>query len=394
MMAEYSACAAPAVGARALLPQSGDGGSYLERTLIDPGATWRRPLPEFVADLAPQGTPHTVLEDAREKHAKFRTRYGPTLLYGSHHFHALLDESGRLSVQETDPDRVDFRIRYHLEDAPDAAVRIPRITSGDGGFSYRFDADMPLVALDGPVFFGSPIEPDNFGMWLLNGLASARDYLARGAGETYLCWTRLDWERRMLAFLGIPEARLVEQKPWAVYGCPELTLHQYSKVDLVPTDTDKEVFRDIAARCGDVPAGSPARIFLSRRRVSEKFGQRRLIEEDALVAALEARGFAIVEPETLAFDAQVRLFRGARVVVGLGGAALFSTVFCRPGTAVVSIESTGGFAENHASLFAGMGLRYAFIFGQQDATDPTPVHKRWNLDVRRAVQHIVTFANS
>jgi capsular polysaccharide biosynthesis protein len=95
----------------------------------------------------------------------------------------------------------------------------------------------------------------------------------------------------------------------------------------------------------------------------------------------ERLNFEIHEPETMTFADQIKLFRESSVVVGLGGAALFNVVFCKPGTTVVSIESSNSFVHNHAALFASLGHKYGFIFGCQDVTDTAPVHKRWSIDV-------------
>ena len=110
-----------------------------------------------------------------------------------------------------------------------------------------------------------------------------------------------------------------------------------------------------------------------------------MTNEDALIVAMVGLGFEIHEPEKLSIPDQIRLFREAELVVGLGGAAFFNVVFCRPGTRVVSIESSTQFVDGHARLFASSGHRFAFVFGRQDETDPQPVHKRWTIDVEGVV---------
>jgi capsular polysaccharide biosynthesis protein len=118
---------------------------------------------------------------------------------------------------------------------------------------------------------------------------------------------------------------------------------------------------------------------------------RALQNENELIDALAARGFDIVEPERLSFPEQVRVFREAECVVGLGGAGLFNVIFCQAGTRVVSIESSTAFVRGHALLFGSLGHRLGIVLGKQDPQDDSPVHKRWTVNVPEAVRHIVAF---
>jgi hypothetical protein len=70
---------------------------------------------------------------------------------------------------------------------------------------------------------------------------------------------------------------------------------------------------------------------------------------------------------------------------------MFNVVFCKPGTRIVTIESTAGFIGAHARLFASMGHRYGVIFGREDPADPAPSHRRWRIDIAPAVQAIERF---
>ena len=112
------------------------------------------------------------------------------------------------------------------------------------------------------------------------------------------------------------------------------------------------------------------------------------MNETSLVRAFTNRGYEIVEPELFSFPDQIRLFAEADLVVGLGGAGMFNTIFSPPSTRVVSIESSTDFAHNHADLFGSLGHPFAFIFGAQDPEDTTPVQKRWTIDVKETMKAI------
>lgn len=84
--------------------------------------------------------------------------------------------------------------------------------------------------------------------------------------------------------------------------------------------------------------GTASRIYLTRTRTATK---RLMLNEAALIAALEGEGFSIVEPEALSIADQIALFASAETVVAPTGAALANVLYCRPGTRVVEIQPTG-----------------------------------------------------
>jgi capsular polysaccharide biosynthesis protein len=169
-------------------------------------------------------------------------------------------------------------------------------------------------------------------------------------------------------------------------------LHQHTGINLVPTLATQLICETIRARCrASVDAPSVEKIFVSRRSITKRLGirYRGLTNEDELCEALAEKGFAIVEPEQLSFQDQVRLFDSAKIVVGLGGAGMFNVLFSRPGTRVITIESNAAFVHDHAALFASLALDYGVIFGLQDESCNRYPHNPWSLDVPAAVRHIL-----
>lgn len=322
-------------------------------------------------------------------HGDFLTHLDSPLFYGSHHFHSFISPSKGISLQETDEGQVQYRIRYFIDNCLPKDLGVPVLNSHQGVLecttSFLKKAEVCHVSV--PLFFGSPIEPDNYGIWLLQGLPSAKKFNGIEKGVKYFCWLRHKWQLRLLEFMGISEEDVIRQDPWRLYSCKSLMVDQCTKVDLIPTDEDIALFAEIGARC-NASGQVFERIYVSRRAISLKNGYRELQNEEELINALQVRGFAIVEPELLEFEHQVSLFASARVVVGLGGAGMFNCIFCRPGATIVNIESSTVFAFNHANLFSSLDLKYSFLFGIQDVDDPAPVHKRWFLDVKRAIRYI------
>ena len=167
---------------------------------------------------------------------------------------------------------------------------------------------------------------------------------------------------------------------------------QFSAIDLTVDDAARALFTSIVNRCAAYKPGQSAkRLLVARRSITAKHGIRRLLNEDELIEKFSAHGFITVEPERLRFEEQVALFNQADAVVGLGGAAMFNTVFCRPQTKVVSIEGTSAFALNHARLFASLDHDYAFVFGDADPAQPAYPHGSWVVDVDAALRTILDF---
>jgi len=263
---------------------------------------------------------------------------------------------------------------------------MPQITYDGGRFLIdrsKLKSDQ-LTVISEPAFFGTPIEPMNWGMWLLQAVPAATYFLERRPAAKFLACIEKVWQRELLLTLGLRNDEIIHQSLGCTYRCKSLTALQYSHIDLVPTALDQETFHRIAYKFApDANITAQRKIFLSRRSITRLSGgkYRALVNEEEVIDAVSALGFEIFEPESLSFSEQIRLFREAGLIVGLGGAALFNTIFCEPGTRVISIESSNSFIHGHATLFASLGLRYAVIFGRQDITDLTEVQKRWSIDV-------------
>ncbi len=81
-------------------------------------------------------------------------------------------------------------------------------------------------------------------------------------------------------------------------------------------------------------AGRGERIYLARR----PHLRRVLTNAPEIEAVARAHGFAIVFPEELAFEDQLRVIRDARFVVGPEGSAMFVTFYARPGLKLAILD--------------------------------------------------------
>jgi hypothetical protein len=76
-----------------------------------------------------------------------------------------------------------------------------------------------------------------------------------------------------------------------------------------------------------------SKVYLSRSKVANRpIENERDVEE-----YFSIMGYEIVHPQTMSFEAQLRLFGACDILAGFSGSALHNILFCPPGTAVVSL---------------------------------------------------------
>lgn len=122
----------------------------------------------------------------------------------------------------------------------------------------------------------------------------------------------------------------------------------------------------------------PEKVYL--RRTS---GVRKLINNDALEAALETHGFVAVEPEALTFDQQVMLFQNARVIVSPTGAALANAMFCRPGAKVVVMMGRHKkmIYKYWLNMLSFLDVHVCYLLGTIDAGSGLGIHGDFKVDI-------------
>jgi hypothetical protein len=136
-----------------------------------------------------------------------------------------------------------------------------------------------------------------------------------------LVFSRLSsWQREALAMVGVPAERLAELEALKSAGPgPD---HLRFSLGWLPVDLS------FALACAITREGLSVRRFPRRgaRLIVSRGGgghiARRLVNEDAVIRALEAQGFQTVLAERLSFREQVELFATAEIVVGAHGAGL------------------------------------------------------------------------
>ena len=103
------------------------------------------------------------------------------------------------------------------------------------------------------------------------------------------------------------------------------------------------------------------RVFLARGH------GRRAYNQDELLAIAERYGFRAVFPERLSFQQQVEMMTSAALVVGPSGAAFANTLFCEPGTRLLSwlVPQYRGFC-SYTNIAQAVGAKLRYLFTTPD----------------------------
>jgi capsular polysaccharide biosynthesis protein len=275
----------------------------------------------------------------------------------------------------------------------------PHIKPASSGYQLDFTGVADRIEiLEEPLFLATPLEPNNWGRWVSSVIPKVAHFRQYGANRKLLCHNGLPWQRALLDYLGLRNDQIVSHDPGKTFLCHNLMSVEYSVTNMTVSQREVELFTAMRSqaqsrqRDGAARAPSGDRVFISRLTYSSKHTSYRVLQnESELAVRLRSLGFDVIEPEMLDFDEQILAFSNASIVVCLGGAALYNAVFCAPGTSFVTIESSDYFLGPHCNLLSSLQLRHGIIVGTQDLSDPSPVHKRWSVDVDAVCQRIVAF---
>lgn len=124
---------------------------------------------------------------------------------------------------------------------------------------------------------------------------------------------------------------------------------------------------------------SGRRLFL--RRTSQFRQMRNVMEVEALLHEL---GFLVIEPETLSFVDQVKLFSSAEIIVAQAGAALGNMIFAPENCHVVILSAWSPFSIYYyfSNLASMLGQRCTYVLcnpGKEDHAHPA--HKGLDVDI-------------
>jgi tetratricopeptide (TPR) repeat protein/capsular polysaccharide biosynthesis protein len=228
----------------------------------------------------------------------------------------------------------------------------------------------PLEMIEGKVAVLSGLSGHNYFHWMVDVLPRL-ELLRRGQH-----WDEVDWfwindndrpfQRETLALLGVPEEKILSSDRHPYIQATELVVPSFAGhlgwVEPWALDFLRRSFLHIA----DLPADdsrlerSPERIYIRR----DDAHHRRILNEEQVIAQLEAVGFVAVTLEALSFAEQVRLFAQAQVIIAPHGGGLTNTIFCQRGAIVVEFMAPQYIRHYYWVVSQALGLEHYFVQGE------------------------------
>lgn len=118
----------------------------------------------------------------------------------------------------------------------------------------------------------------------------------------------------------------------------------------------------------------PKRIYIKR---GADTNGRMVVNEAELCAILETYGFTVLQPETIPFADQVRMFHEAEAFVAPAGSALMNLVFARPGTKLLVLYPPANIWRIYWSLASFMSLDQFAIIGETASSQGMRTDPDW-----------------
>ena len=178
--------------------------------------------------------------------------------------------------------------------------------------------------------------------------------------------TSMSFQRELLALAGLPAEQLLDRdthphvraEVLVVPGLPATHVLNPAWV----TGWLRERILPNALAGGDGTPG-PERIYITR---GAAVNNRRVVDEDKVVARLEQRGFVSVDPSKYSVAEQIRIFAGARRIVSAHGAGLTNFIFSPPRSGVVELMPNAPVLQDcYWTLSRTVpGLSYRYLVGE------------------------------
>jgi capsular polysaccharide biosynthesis protein len=266
----------------------------------------------------------------------------------------------------------------------------------DGTREHRLQlerlARVQVIGAEHLLIAGS--DKHNYGHYL-HDIAPLIDLGARMRAPM-LTWTLRPWQRALIARLDVPQGLIREIPPQPVFLKHAITSNRLTGLSSQNAHPqNREVFGRILAnvRKHSPATSTPPRVLICR----SPSNSRNVTNRAAMIVALEALGFAAIQPDKLSFDEQALLFAQAEVIVCEFGAALSNALFCRPGTKVVEIIAEGQQDPWSSHFCAMLELEHVVLFQRQseEILASMPRHMKdspfsYAVDVPRLVQTVKT----
>ncbi len=223
--------------------------------------------PEFVLNLSNAPFP-PWLRPEQDLHGSYLVQRRDLILFGPNH---LVNSLGWWAC-ETRAFKKQF-VDLVFSDTYNASFpgSKPTVKSVENNIIFNLDAVTPSLinVIDEPVFLGTPLEPDNWGRWLITAVPKVYQFQEFGRGRKFLCRVSLPWQRSLLRLLGISDRQIIDHDPGQTYFCRDVMTVDYSVTNMTVSAQERSIFLNMADRIYTPTMGVGPKIFISRHSRSK-----------------------------------------------------------------------------------------------------------------------------
>lgn len=239
----------------------------------------------------------------------------------------------------------------------------------------------PVTDLSGTVGVAAVVGAEVYWHWmvdLLPRLHLLRRYSREVApvDRIVISPIRTKFQEEMLTALGVDRSTLLQTDRNAFHIRADRILAP-SITQQVPARWVCDFLHDeLGPNLGEGRIETPELLYVSRNDARN----RRLLNEDAVMARLEPMGFRKITMTGLTVADQAALFRNARVVITPHGSGLTNMVFCNPGTVVIELFQPAYVNTCYWAIADFLGIEYYALIGLGKVVPPPPPgvdHRPW-----------------
>jgi hypothetical protein len=246
---------------------------------------------------------------------------------------------------------------------------IPIIASPEG-LSLNIPKERKVI--DTPVYSLLSDEPSNYGSWIYRILPKLIEWKEFGA-LPILVWQNSQWMNDLVSIVTGQAPTIVRYNPGIPYELSSAIIPSMRNYGVYFDKATLNFLRNASASI--VPNNFAERLYLARGA-----GRRSVVNEAAVVALLEDRGFAAIQPAKLSIHEQIAIIKQAKVIICPGGAGLFNLPFALNCACVIDIEPGPHWVSAHHSLIRSCGIDHVILFGTRK--DPTAhPHSSWEVNL-------------
>ncbi len=238
--------------------------------------------------------------------------------------------------------------------------------------------------LSGIGFFVSGIEPGNYGSFLLRFMCQLMLLEKSGLNITYLVVPEKKvWLMEALQYLNLNYINIYTHDD--LCGCTHQQLYYFEGTE------NEGIFHPEIANmflkfAEKLQEKNNLEIQYNKLYVSRRFSTckrpnyRPLLHEKQIEKFMKSKGYTIIYPETMSFEMQVVIFNLAKIIVGPSGSGMLNSVFSKPGTLIIDMESFTHTVRQHFNIYSSTNKKNGFLFGTLKDSSKT-IYSPWEIDL-------------